>query len=311
MTVKVILRNIIISGFALIATGAFQNAAADTSQSKKVAKNFAKAPSRIKLGNTVNEMVVEASEKTIVFKKDSVGASIFSGECLEVDVQGALKHIKFTPSFEGMGEGVANVWMRIAEGDKADSVCQTGECFGNFEITSNQSGTLYGANPRKALASPKAIKLLNSSNFALCLGVKAPVAGAVTASFLPVRDCFEPTPCSKPPINIAGYWKSNYRCDDSCEGLQKQDSLRVFISQDPKDLTKASYVDNEGGSYKGTVCGNEFTFVGGGEDWSESGSFTFKDADSATKTSNYSNHKTCCVGRCSDSLVKEKEPKKS
>lgn len=80
-------------------------------------------------------------------------------------------------------------------------------------------------------------------------------------------------------------------------------SLTLTIVQDG---ASASYTDTEGGSYSGTVCGNRFTYSGGGAGWTESGLFVLNSDGTATKTSKYSSDGRCCTGHCDDTLERPK-----
>ncbi len=263
----------------------------------------------IPLGEKIKDVAIGNTEKTIVIKSDATAFNLHKTGaklgCLEVDVSNALNYLEYSPLIDESGAGTTNVWVRISGPNDADTVCKTGDCWGTYNLTSNAEGKLSNVTPTKAAASGRSLNLLNDSSFTLCLGVTTPAPGSISATKLPVSYCLVPAGCSKLPADIAGYWKSEYSCNDSCEGAESGQSVTLYITQNNLDKTKATYIDTEGGKYSGTVCGNTFTYTGGGPDWSESGTIVFNNANSATKTSQYSTHGKCCVGRCNDKLVKQ------
>lgn len=264
------------------------------------------------IGDKLTNFPVGPTETTIVLDGRAISGEAAGGgmspECLSVNLDEALKHFTYSPASSRSAEGAVQVWARVGGPDEGDSVCRSGECSGVFKIKSNEGGGLTGVDPHSYSASPGVLKLLGNSGFTLCLGLSAPAPGTISIDKLPVSYCPAKKACSESPANVAGYWKSKYSCVDSCRGPQPEKELTIYITQDPQDPSKASYMDTEGARYSGTVCGNTFTFNGGGSDWTESGEIVFESADKATKISRYSVYEDCCVGNCRDQLVRQEQP---
>ena len=263
---------------------------------------------QLSLGKHVNNLAVGKKEKQVVIKSGSNSFEFAkSGAvpgCLEVDLAAALEQFSYTPDKAGTGSGTLEVWLRIAKLDEADTVCSKGDCWGTYKLKSNAEGKLTSIEPKECAGSLMARQLLSGGDFSICLGISAPSAGKITAGSLPVTYCDPVVSCSEPPAVIAGYWSSTYSCTDSCEGDRNNESLSIYLTQDPKDFSKVKYVDTEGGSYSGTLCGKTLTYNGGGSDWIESGTITFDGKGGGVKHSQYSLHKKCCIGRCRDELIR-------
>lgn len=135
-----------------------------------------------------------------------------------------------------------------------------------------------------------------------------PVDGTATATHIVVEYTIEED-CEEPAESLSGRWGGMYTCVSRCEGnpepYEEGGSVELTITQDDR---QASYVDDGGATYQGTVCGPRFTFSGGLEhrietmddSYSESGRFTLQPDGTATKVSEYSS--ILCQGRCDDVL---------
>ncbi len=264
------------------------------------------------LGEKLQGVEVSESEKTIVIEAARADAKLpdsnGSLSCLKVDAQSSIQNFHFEPKTSEGASGLTSVWVRVGASGQKDTVCSKGECVGSFKITTSKSGKLNSAIPGTAELSHRALKLLSEPNFTMCVGVTAPAQGKISAKSLALEYCPKEPECTEEPADISGYWKSTYSCMDSCDGQGGEKSLTIYITQDPEDRTKAKYVDTEGGKFSGSVCGNKFSFIGGGSDWGESGTFVLENAGTASKSSQYSTHGNCCIGNCSDKLVRQENP---
>lgn len=100
--------------------------------------------------------------------------------------------ITVTPSGSGAGKGSVNlqesgtleitVW--IASGDEVDTVCETGEQYGPFDVTLDENNVPISVAPSEVTLSQNTLDLLNSGSFSLCIEVISPVDGTVTISSL-------------------------------------------------------------------------------------------------------------------------------
>jgi hypothetical protein len=155
-------------------------------------------------------------------------------------------------------------------------------------------------NPDRSSASVASLQHINSGAFTLCFGAYVDISGTLQIDDLALTICEGTAACTDAPMDFSGTWTSSYECMDSCTGQSGVQSNTLWVVQDG---ASASYDDAEGGSYSGTVCGDTFTFTGGGPSWSESGRMRIKAAGSAVKESDYAVE--CCTGFCEDTLSRE------
>jgi hypothetical protein len=266
-------------------------------------------PFVISLGDLLEGVPATPAEQTLVREIDISDYTLpsLAGELvsLDLDVTATAAELKFEPTTPGSGSGTVKAWIRIG-GANNETVCETGECIGSFSVPSDGSGSLGTPSPAGALsATPNLLRLVRVGSFRICIGYQAPVPGTLSADGLSVRYGTQAQGCTEPPSDISGVWESSFSCDDSCSGTRPDQTNTLTITQDRADPTKASYTDTEGGSYSGAVCGNRFTFSGGGAGWTESGTFVLQGTGTATKTSQYSLDGDCCVGSCTDELTKQ------
>jgi hypothetical protein len=102
---------------------------------------------------------------------------------------------------------------------------------------------------------------------------------------------------------MAGDWIGTYSCTGNCpEGPL---GIHLVITQDPDNPALATYTDFDA-DYSGTICGNRFTFKGGNNRYSESGTFVMDPGGvTATKTSTYKEYfPGICYGTCTDNLTR-------
>ncbi len=179
------------------------------------------------------------------------------------------------------------VSLRVAASTDA-SVCETGELYGPYTVT---DGTVVGGQTLSA--SPKALRLANMGDMALCLIVTSPVDASIDISADAVKA--STSECTEAPANIDGYWHGSFSCTSSCE-----DDLDGFVGLSiSQDGNSATYTDFEA-DYEGIVCGNSFEYTGSGPGYTEAGTFVLNADGTASKTSTYTNTGDGCQGSCSD-----------
>ena len=82
-----------------------------------------------------------------------------------------------------------------------------------------------------------------------------------------------------------------------------QGTVELTITQQGRS---ASYTDDAGAMYDGTVCGTAFSFKGGlTGSYQESGKFTLNSDGTAGKVSSYTPLGGACTGRCIDELTRQ------
>ncbi|MCB0358587.1 MAG: hypothetical protein KDD44_03100 [Bdellovibrionales bacterium] len=304
-----IVTHILVAGFLVAIAGAVQSVKAAPEGDAKEANATRDVRHVLSFGESLKNLSVSERLSTVVVEGDAsrlLEARPDSEiECLEVDMQDALRNIHFQPAAGKPATGALPVWVRVASASERDSVCRSGNCLGTFTMVSDANGAFHSVRPERVFASEQVLRLMNDSTLSVCIGMQAPVEGALTIESLPVRACMGPVGCQEKPASIAGYWKGSYRCEDSCDGVREEDGFTIYITQDKDDPSKATFVDTEGGKYSGTLCGSTFTFSGGGSDWTESGKLIFDSQTKVRKLSQYSTHGKCCVGHCTDNLVRQ------
>ena len=100
--------------------------------------------------------------------------------------------ITVTPSDSSGNKGTVNlqqtntleiiVW--IASVDAIDTVCESGEQYGPYEVTLDEDYVPIAIDPSLITLSQSTLGLLNSGEFSLCIQVISPVDGTVTIESL-------------------------------------------------------------------------------------------------------------------------------
>jgi len=102
------------------------------------------------------------------------------------------------------------------------------------------------------------------------------------------------------PSDFSGTWTGTYECTfrrAECGGTFGGD-ITFEVMQNG---CSATYSDGEA-SYSGRVCGDIFTFEGGGPGYTESGVLTLVTPNKAMKESVFVNTEGGCTGDCDDDL---------
>jgi hypothetical protein len=199
-------------------------------------------------------------------------------------------------AFEG-GQVVLDLW--VAPAEAASTVCETGEHYGPFNITINQSSQASTVTPPEGEATQTTLNVINIGSFFMCVKVTSTVSIEAELNYLGLQV----GKCASSPAAIAGTWVGTYSCTGNCpEGPLP---IELYTIQDPENPALATYTDDLGGDFSGTICGNRFTFRGGSTSYSESGTFILESPTTATKTSTYREFfPGFCYGTCTDNLTR-------
>ena len=100
--------------------------------------------------------------------------------------------ITVTPADSGGAKGTVNlqqtsilevtVW--IASTDEVETVCETGEQYGPYEVTLDENYVPISIDPPTVTLTQNTLDLLNAGEFSLCIQVVSPVDGTVTIESL-------------------------------------------------------------------------------------------------------------------------------
>lgn len=124
-----------------------------------------------------------SARATGVLTIDTGGLEIGSGS-IEIDPD----VITITPADTSGGKGRINlhgentldvtVW--IAAPDELDTVCETGDEYGLFEVELDEDYRPIGVSPSTITLKSRTRQLINEGSFSFCVEVVSPVAGTVT-----------------------------------------------------------------------------------------------------------------------------------
>lgn len=197
----------------------------------------------------------------------------------------------------------AQVFIRVSSSEDTGTVCETGYLYGLVTVSVGAGPQPTAVDPAELTATPATVNVVNNGLFSVCVGVIPSEDMMLTVDNASV----EVTDCEEEPANIAGTWTGPFTCTQSC-GDTISDTVTLTITQNGPNAT---YTDDGGGYFRGTVCGNRFTFSGGYNclfslcSEVESGTFTLTGANTAAKTSHFSAQEGLpCQGDCQDSLTR-------
>ena len=234
---------------------------------------------------------------------------------LELDVEDTLAMISISPppvparaiAVQGAPlTGTADVIVRVGLASEEATVCDEGREYGPITLPLDGGPVLAGAED--VVVDPASVQTINRGAYSVCVEV-LPTENAV---FSIGGVAFDATDCDESVGSVTGVWTGTYRCTDSC-GEDFGGTVRVEIEQDG---ISATYMDDLGGNFKGTVCGSQLRYSGGyscGEGGNselvceevESGIFARTGESTAVKNSRYTYFSLGglpCSGTCSDSL---------
>ena len=259
-------------------------------------------------GSAGKNISLTAGVPTQVVKTLNYNVSRFGGpyEALTIDLSAHIPWIDVTPVPRPLPRGTTagkassraggNMSIRIAREEQANTVCSSGELYGPFSITIDDSSSqVNDVQPSSVSATPASVDIINSGSLVVCVIVTPEVDATVDLDSV----SFDLDQCTTPPVNMAGTWQGPYSCGGNCP---ESGNVSLTITQDPSDMSFASYTDGIA-SYEGTVCGNRFSFTGGvSGDYEESGTFILDTTTGiGSKTSSYESvDGSGCFGTCSD-----------
>jgi hypothetical protein len=112
----------------------------------------------------------------------------------------------------------------------------------------------------------------------------------------------EPPSTCMPLADFSGEWMSAYECTNGC-GESFQGNEVITVTQTGASVTM---VDDAGGEFTGTVCGNVITWTGMGDGFTESGTWTLDAFQTVRKASHYENLEPieCADGDCTATIVR-------
>jgi len=101
-------------------------------------------------------------------------------------------NITITPANGGGGKGTVNlqaggtlvVSASIASADAVDTVCESGEKYGPFNVALDVNNQPVSVDPSSVTLSQNTIDLINGGEFSLCIEVTSPIDGTVTIAAL-------------------------------------------------------------------------------------------------------------------------------
>jgi hypothetical protein len=225
-------------------------------------------------------------------------------ESLTLNLQENLSGLHVTPlalpaGISALASTTATMYMRVARAEAASTVCTDGELHGPFTITINESAQATTVDPPTAEAGQATMDIINTGEYVFCVIIESPMPADVEVD----RVDFGIAECGEIPADIHGAWTGSYECIDNCGGTGNIYDIDLTITQSSGDPAIASYTDDEA-DYEGSVCGNRFSFSGGGPGYSESGTFVLNPDGTATKTSSYKSDNGVCWGDCTDQLYR-------
>jgi hypothetical protein len=191
--------------------------------------------------------------------------------------------ITITPTVPGitktpLAAAPVNMSMTMRIGQYAGTVCQDGLLYGPFIVSgSSASPTVY---PPTAAADPTSVNIINAGSYAICMQVVSDTDVDVKVGDLSV----DATKCSQPPADMSGTWAGTYTCINHGWPNDRNQPISLTVTQDGN---RASYTDDGGDTYVGTVCGNVFTFSRNTDFEVEKGTFVVNKNGTAVKTSTW------------------------
>lgn len=219
---------------------------------------------------------------------------------VRVDVEATLAHVRFTPADpEATGPVEIQAWVRLGVGDEEDRVCENGEPF-EATVSTDEAFAPTTAEPASVELSACTLRLLDAHTFSVCYGVTASVSGSVDVDQVEA-DILEGEPCEEAPGDFGGIWSGTYACLDSCAGQGEPQAITLQIVQEGEI---AFYGDDGDGRYQGRICGDRFSYAGGGEGYRECGELVLSAPGVGTKESDYEDLFGPCTGHCIDQLTR-------
>lgn len=211
------------------------------------------------------------------------------------------------------------VFYRIGPASEADSVCITGVLYGPFMVAIDENAQPMSVDPPSSQLTNQSVQVINSGAFAICVQATPMNNSTLNLDKIAIDVTMggggndnnndnagndngndNGDGCGE-LANFAGTWTGSFTCSYSC-GSGFAGDISLTVTQDGES---AFYVDDRGGRFDGTVCGNVFSFSNDDGDETETGRMTITGAGTAVKTSSYrGNSPPFCSGDCEDTLIR-------
>jgi hypothetical protein len=189
--------------------------------------------------------------------------------------------------------------VRVAPASQRSTVCTTGIPYGPFTVNLTSAFLPSTVSPSTPEADAQTLAVMNAGAYVICVQIMSPVALMFSLDGWVVdvqQDCAAAT------ASFAGPWSGTYTCTDTCTNEPFSGSVQLTVTQD--STGKASYTDEGGTTFSGTICGGEFRFVHNAADETERGSLKFTGSNTAQKTSTWLHSTLLCGGVCTDTLAR-------
>jgi len=260
----------------------------------------------VPLEGAVSGVPLQAGQTTHYVTELHVPSDIRSVQAAELDVQATMLGV----TLEGipasslarallarLGGAPLNAVTYLRVGTDSATVCSDGISYGPFTAAYTSSLTV---DPPTATMDEATLQIVNAGSFFICLSITPDFDATMSLDDLEAdvtqEDCAA-------PADFSGRWVGTYQCGNSCNGFPFGGDIELIVTQDG---TSASYTDDGGDMYTGTVCGDVFRFrrVGPVDD-DEVGSLTLEGVNQATKHSTWrTTAEPHCGGNCVDQLTR-------
>lgn len=196
------------------------------------------------------------------------------------------------------GASVATMTGWIGPAAMGASVCGTGFEYGPFAVTDDGAGGV-AVDPPGATAGRQTLSVINTGSLAICILIQADQDLDVDAD----KVALELTMCDEDAKAMGGDWSGTYTCNNHGGAADEAGDVFIVLNQGPGSYS-ASYGDDGGGEFSGTVCDSQFKFDGGyGDAVDESGVFTLTGPGKAKKHSEWHSNFDASGGVCDDVLT--------
>ena len=190
--------------------------------------------------------------------------------------------------------------VRVAPANQRSTVCTNGIPYGPFTVNLTSAFLPSTVSPSAPAADDQTLAVMNAGAYVICVQIMSPVALTFSLDGWVVDVQHE---CAAATANFAGPWSGTYTCTDTCTNEPFSGSIQLTVTQD--STGKASYTDEGGTTFSGTICGGEFRFVHNSADETERGSLKFTGSNTAQKTSTWLHSTLLCGGVCTDTLTRQ------
>lgn len=259
------------------------------------------------LEGAVSNVQIQAGQTKEFVYTLQIPPEFTSISAMEVDLAGTLQHVRLegVPKFPLLARALASTLRQGGEtsavafirvGNDRATVCAEGISYGPFNFTYT---TALQVSPETSPADAPTLQIINAGSMVFCLSITPTVDATFSVDSLEINVTQQDCPA---PDNFAGEWVGTYDCGNSCTGFPFGGPSQLVVSQDG---TSATYTDDGGETFTGTICGNLFRFELRDTNSLERGTLTLHDANTATKRSTWrTTFEPYCGGDCIDQLTR-------